>query len=101
MKITNSRYLLIGLALILAAFGAIALTPTKLVADQGPKVDLESLIPKQFADWQIDDTIIPLQVDPQKLELISKIYRQTLSRTYFNSKGERIMLSIAYGGNQS
>jgi EpsI family protein len=101
MKFMNTRYFLIGIVLILAAWGGVALTPTKHIADQGLKVDLETMIPKQFADWRVDETIMPLQVDPQRLALINKIYRQTLSRTYFNHKGERVMLSIAYGGDQS
>ncbi len=32
---------------------------------------------------------------------MSKIYDQILSRTYVNSKGERIMLSITYGSRQN
>lgn len=97
----NFKYLLIGLALIVAAAGGVALKPTRHVADQGPKIDLETMIPKQFGEWKIDETIAPLQVDPQRLEVLNRIYNQTLSLTYINLKGERIMLSIAYGGDQS
>jgi EpsI family protein len=32
---------------------------------------------------------------------LDKIYQLTLSRTYVNTKGEQVMLSIAYGGDQS
>ena len=32
---------------------------------------------------------------------MSKIYDQVLSRTYVNSRGERIMLSITYGSRQN
>lgn len=32
---------------------------------------------------------------------MSKIYDQVLSRTYINSRGERIMLSITYGSRQN
>jgi EpsI family protein len=32
---------------------------------------------------------------------LTKIYGQTLTRNYFNSNGSHIMLSIAYGGDQS
>jgi EpsI family protein len=101
MKVANIKYLLIGMALIVAAWGGVVLKPTKHIADQRPKIDLESMIPKQFADWQIDDQVVPLQVDPQRLALLNKIYNQTLARTYINAQGERIMLSIAYGGDES
>ena len=101
MTVTSSKNLVIGLALIAGFWGSFALKPTKHVTAQGPKVNLESMIPKEFADWKIDESIIPLQVDPERLALLSKIYNQTLSRTYVNNNGERVMLSIAYGGDMS
>src|SRR4030065_72730 len=72
-----------------------------MFADAGPKIDLEVLIPKTFGDWKIDETIAPLIANPEQEAMINKIYNQTLTRTYVNPKGERIMLSIAYGGDQS
>lgn len=78
-----------------------ALKPTVKVADSAPKIDLEVLIPHAFGDWKIDESIRPLIADPELQAKLDKIYNQTLTRTYVNSKGERIMLSIAYGGDQS
>jgi len=101
MKVINPRHLLIGLAMLAAAGLALALTPRLKVADQGPKISLEAIIPKQFGEWKLDETIIPLMVSPDVKALLDKIYNQTLTRTYINSKGEQIMLSIAYGGDQS
>jgi len=101
MKSTSGRNLLIGLAMTFAFWGGFALKPTMRVADLSSKFNLETDIPKAFADWKIDETIVPVQPDPEKLALINKIYNQTLSRTYVNQKGERVMLSIAYGGDQS
>jgi EpsI family protein len=75
--------------------------PTHYMADSRPKLNLEELFPKQFADWRLDRHV-PLQVvSPVTEALLNKLYNQTLSRTYVNSKGDRIMLSIAYGGDQS
>lgn len=101
MNIASIRNLMMGTAMILAALAGIALVPTKHIADSGPKIHLETMIPKRFADWKIDDQVAPVQVDPQRLALLNKIYNQTLSRTYINAQGERMMLSIAYGGDQS
>lgn len=39
-------------------------------------------------------------VSPDVQAQLDKIYGQTLSRTYVNDQGERVMLSIAYGANQ-
>lgn len=101
MKRLSIKHLVIGLFMFAAAGMALALKPTQKVADAGPAVDLEVLIPKQFGDWKVDETIVPLIADPELQAKLDKIYNQTLSRTYLNSRGERIMLSIAYGGDQS
>jgi EpsI family protein len=101
MNLISFKHLVIGLCMFAAAGMALALKPTARVADAGPKVDLETLIPKTFGDWKIDETIAPLIANPEQEALINKIYNQTLTRTYVNSRNERIMLSIAYGGDQS
>jgi hypothetical protein len=44
------RFALPGLAMLAAAGLAIAITPTSKVADQGPKLNLETMIPKQFGE---------------------------------------------------
>ena len=93
---------LILLVLMLAASGmAVALKPTKKIADQGPKVELETLIPKSFGEWRQEIITTAQVVDPQQKATIDKIYNQTLSRTYVSTQGYRIMLSVAYGGDQS
>jgi EpsI family protein len=91
------------LGILMVSSGALtkALTPTKKIADQQEKIDLEIMIPIEFGDWRIDRSIIPLQVDAETQAMLDKIYNQTLARTYVNSLGERVMLSVAYGGDQS
>lgn len=101
MTFISFKHLLIGLFMFAAAGMALALKPTQKVADTGPKVDLEVLIPQQFGEWKLDATITPLIANPEQEALIKKIYSQTLTRTYINSSGDRIMLSIAYGGAQT
>lgn len=101
MQVLSFKHFVIGLFMLAAAGMALGLKPTEKVADAGPKVDLETLIPKAFGDWKIDETIVPLLVDPETQAKLDKIYNQTLTRTYVNSQGARIMLSIAYGGDQS
>lgn len=93
----------IFLGILMVSSGALtkALTPTKKIADQQERIDLEIMIPTEFGDWRVDKSIIPLQVDAETQAMLDKIYNQTLSRTYVNSIGERIMLSVAYGGDQS
>ena len=90
------------LVLMLATSGlAVALRPTHKLAEQGPKIDLETMIPGAFGDWREEKQSSAQIVDPQTKEMIEKIYSQTLTRTYANANGYRIMLSIAYGNDQS
>lgn len=90
-------------ALMLAAAGAaVALKPTILLADQLPPIDLENQIPRAFGTWRVDERTSARVINPQAETLLNKLYSQLLTRTYVDTRtGERIMLSIAYGTNQS
>ncbi len=101
MKESLMTSLIIGVMMVLSGALTMALTPTTRVADQQERFDLEIMIPEKFGDWKIDKSILPLQVDTEVQTSLDKIYNQTLARTYVNSLGEHIMLSIAYGGDQS
>lgn len=100
MKSVLKNFLLLGL--MIAASGlAVAMRPTQKIAEMGPPVKLETMIPSSFGEWREEPQNQALIVDPQQKELIDRIYTQTLSRTYINPEGYRIMLSIAYGSDQS
>lgn len=101
MKLISFKHLVIGLCMFSAAGLALALKPTQKVADSGPKIDLETMVPKTFGNWSIDATVTPLIANPEQEALINKIYNQTLTRTYVDTSGNRVMLSIAYGGDQT
>lgn len=91
----------LGAAMVSASALTGALTPTVKLAEQQGQFKLETMIPASFGQWQVDSSIVPLQADPEQQELLEKIYDQTLSRTYVDRDGQRVMLSIAYGGDQS
>jgi len=92
----------LALLLMLAAYAcAQAWRPTSRLADTRPKVNLEAMFPKAFGSWQVDDRMPAQLVSPDTQAVLNKIYNQTLSRTYYNGHGDRIMLSVAYGGDQS
>lgn len=79
---------------------ALSMRPTQKIAALGPAIDLGTIIPREFGDWREEQHNFVQMVDPQQKEVIDRIYTQTLSRTYVNSKGYRIMLAIAYGDDQ-
>ena len=83
-----------------ASVGAIVARPDRKVANLEPAISLHTMIPKQFDDWREDPKQIVQVVNPQTQELLNKLYSETLSRTYVNANGYRIMLSLAYGSDQ-
>lgn len=66
-----------------------------------PEGKIEAVIPTSFSGWHIDENQPVVIADPQQQETLQKIYSDTLSRTYVNNGGGRVMLSLAYGANQS
>jgi EpsI family protein len=87
--------------MVLAGIGAHVWRPTQLLSDTKAKVELEAMFPQRFGVWSID-TRGPVQlISPDQKALLNKLYNQTLSRTYVNPKGDRVMLAVAYGGDQS
>lgn len=102
MKMARSLNIIFLIAAIfIAAIAGNELKPKQLVSSQRASINLENIIPIKFADWSVDPDIIPLAADPETQFYLNKFYSQTLSRTYVNSQGQRLMLSIAYGGVQN
>lgn len=91
----------LGLAMVSSSALTGVLTPRVKLSEEHERFSLEAMIPVRFGDWQVDASIVPLTPDPERQGVLEKIYDQTLSRTYVNQQGERVMLSIAYGGDQS
>jgi EpsI family protein len=94
----SRQTLFIGILMVLSFATSIYLKPTKKLTDSMPAVNLEKMIPSQFDDWRADNMMVEQIISPERKALIAKIYNQTLTRTYQNNRGTRIMLSIAYGG---
>lgn len=93
---------LLAASLMLAGAGAsVLLQPSKMMADEKPPIVLHSDVPEAFGDWKIDPNLIPVLPDPTVQDKLDALYSDLLSRTYVNSQGQRIMLSIAYGRNQN
>jgi EpsI family protein len=85
----------------LSAALAVWMTPSVHMSDKLGKPDLETLFPKEFGDWRVDARSSMVLPSPETQALLDSIYNQTLTRTYINPLGYRIMLSVAYGGDQS
>ena len=87
-----------GIAMLCCAALASAWRP---VAVANPGFQLEALIPAQFGAWRVDAGVIPIAPTPDVQQNLDKLYGQIVSRAYVNDRGERMMLVVAYGGDQS
>jgi exosortase B len=87
-----------GLAMVGTAAAAPALKPHP---DPGPPPDLEAIVPSAFGDWRIDPDVAQIAPAPDVQANLDRLYRQIVSRTYVNARGEQMMLTVAHGGDQS
>ena len=93
--------ILIAVLMLAAALAAISFKPTNRLAEHKPRIDLNQQIPKSFAEWTEDTSQVPILPNPQVQAKLDVLYSATLARTYRNQAGQRVMLSIAYGSDQS
>jgi EpsI family protein len=93
---------MVAAALMITGVGAsVVMTPTRMIADEKLPMNLESVIPASFGEWKIDPLVVPILPDPTVQNKLDQLYSQTLNRTYVNTAGQRVMLSLAYGRNQN
>jgi exosortase B len=85
------------LAIAVTAAAAPALKPVHVAQS----ADLERLIPAQFGDWRVDAGEAPVAPSPDVQANLDRLYGEVVARTYVNSQGDRMMLTIAHGGDQS
>jgi EpsI family protein len=79
------------------------LTPQEKWFEHLGEPQFEQIIPPSFADWaQVPDGSNTLIVNPQQQEALDNLYTQIVTRTYVQQRtGRRLMLSLAYGDNQT
>lgn len=98
----SRRTAIVALAsMVGAAAAAEWARPTIKVSDSYKNFKIDDVFPKSFDGWNIDTSIPVVVPPPDQQAMLDKIYNQTLARTYANANGARIMLSVAYGGDQS
>ena len=98
----SRRVAMLALVAGVAMAGTAAASPAlKPKADARPAPDLEHVIPMAFGDWRLDTEVVPVAPTPDVQANLDRLYRQVVSRTYVNLRGERMMLTVAHGGDQS
>lgn len=94
------RAVLFGAGCALTAGAAMALRPSRRAAEIYAPVKLDEQVPIAFEGWSVDRSITPVLPDPSVQAKLDAIYNQVLARTYVDTTGARVMLSIAYGADQ-
>jgi EpsI family protein len=79
---------------------ALIVAPDPQAPSGAPAIDLESAIPRRFGDWREAPARAVQVVNPQAQAMLDRLYSQLLSRTYVDSRGYAVMLSLAYGDDQ-
>lgn len=93
--------ILIGVLMIAASVLAHMAKPTQYLANVAPHARLSEELPKHIEHWkklQIDDIEI---IDPTRQAVLNYLYTDLLSASYLNTSNQLVMLSIAYGKDQS
>jgi EpsI family protein len=62
---------------------------------------LADALPKEFGGWRVDPETTPVAPTPDVQQNLDRIYDEIVSRTYIDRAGRRVMLILAYGGDQS
>jgi len=101
--ITRRRLQALVVALLMVASAVVATwrRPTVYLTDQIGRPNLQTLFPSAFGHWQVVAGQTPILPAPDVQAALDTIYNQVLARTYVNAAGEAIMLTVAYGGDQS
>lgn len=84
-----------------ASIAGVAFDPTRVVAPpDGLRDRLETIVPARFGGWSELQQPAAMIINPVAQQVLDKIYSQTLTRTYVDARGYRVMLSLAYGDDQ-
>lgn len=95
------RSALVFAAMIGAVVAAQALRPSAEIEHAIPTPDFEQIIPTEFSAWVMADRTVGIVTPPDLQSNLNRLYSQVVNRTYVDAAGNRIMLSIAYGRDQS
>jgi len=86
-------------ALVIAALLALWATPHLVEVTDAPS--LEDTVPRQFGEWrELPTPYAQVSLSTGDDPNMENPYDQTVMRTYANSKGQQVMLALAWGKRQ-
>lgn len=97
----RKAWVLAACMVAVAGLSAVGKPSAMVSLDARAQVPLESIFPSEFDDWRLDPAssvfVRPAVEQAKRFQM----YDQVLERTYINGQGRRLMLSVAYGRQQS
>ena len=93
--------LLVALVMLAGSAAGIWGRPRLHLADQIGQPNLQTLFPSAFGSWRVATGQPLVLPSPDVQAALDAVYNQVLARTYVNERGQAIMLTVAYGGDQS
>lgn len=101
--IHRSRRLALALAAAMAGAALLAAVarPEARIDEARALQRLEELFPRTVGEWRVDTLQQALVRPAEGGDKAYGVYDQVLERTYVNAAGQRLMLSAAYGREQS
>jgi EpsI family protein len=101
LKTVSLKAVILVVAMLSSYGVAKHFTPTTYLADTLPPLVLDKALPGEFGGWKVDPRSLAALVNPSTEAFLKTVYSETLSRTYINDAGDQVMLSIAYGREQT
>lgn len=75
--------------------------PDTFLSDLRPKGSLMDVMPARIGDWVQQPLAMNVQLPPDVAAQLKSIYTETVEKVYVNSSGEHVMVTVAYGRDQS
>lgn len=75
--------------------------PTIQLAEREQRQSLENVFPEHIGRWAVDHRSSSVPLPPDVAAQIAKIYTEVTERTYLGPDGQRMMVTVAYGRDQS
>jgi len=99
--VSRRRALVAAAAMGSAAALATLAKPSHIATPGEPTINLDALFPKRFGAWHLDGGFSSFVRPPTTEGKVYGLYDQVLERVYVDGTGQTMMLSVAYGREQS
>lgn len=75
--------------------------PTVRMADLAQRQPLSNAFPDSIGPWSLDKTTLNVPLPPDVAAQVQAIYTEVVERSYVDADGRRMMVTVAYGRDQS